>query len=211
MEKLSTDPKGNESLDGASKGEESFDGTSKGKTFDGTSKGKTYESWWSTGSNVLRHWDESEGQTSEPWWSKGSDDEGVSKGLQKCSNREEWRTTYVYPHRAQSFTDAWIPKEAEADAWTSRDEGKYVWASTTDGGAYVWIPKDKEPQNDIVMRKKKARRGRPQHRPSSWVRAGERARREQEVREQKASLVDPEDVADCSSLTTGDEGSLSRR
>ena len=75
----------------------------------------------------------------------------------------------------------------------------------------MWIPKDKEDKDDTVMRKKKARRGRPQHRPSSWVRAGERARREQEVREQKASPVDPEDVADSSSLTTGDEGSLSRR
>ena len=114
----------------------------------------------------------------------------------------------MYPHRAQSSTDAWIPKEAEADAWTSRDEGKYVWASTNDGGTYVWIPKDKD---EIVMRKKKARRGRPQHRPSSWARAGERARREQELREQKVFPVDPEDVADPSSPTTGDEGSLSRR
>ena len=117
----------------------------------------------------------------------------------------------MYPHRAQNCTDAWIPKEAEADAWTSRDEGKYVWASTNDGGAYVWIPKDKEDKDETVMRNTKTRRGRPQHRPSSWVRAGERARREQEVREQKASPVDPEDVADSSSLTTGDEGSLSRR
>ena len=117
------------------------------------------------------------------------------------------KTTYVYPHRVQSFTDAWIPKDEEADAWTSRDEGKYVWIPN-DGGTYVWIPTDKD---ETVTKNKKARRGRPQHRPFSWVRAGERARREQEVREQKASLVDPEDVADSSSPTTGDEGSLSRR
>ena len=115
------------------------------------------------------------------------------------------------PQGAQSFTDAWIPNEAEADAETLRDGGTYVWASTNDGGAYVWIPNDKEDKDEIVMRHKKERRGRPRHRPSSWLRAGERAMREYEVREQQASPVDPEDVADSSQLTTGDEGSLSRK
>ena len=112
------------------------------------------------------------------------------------------------PQKAQSSTDAWIPNEAEADAETSRDEGTYVWTSTNDGGAYVWIPKDK---NETAMRKNKARRGQPQYRLSSWARASERARREQEVREQKAFPVEPKDVAKSSSRTTGDEGSLSRR
>ena len=116
----------------------------------------------------------------------------------------------MYPHKAQSSTDAWIPKEAEADAWTSRDEGKYVWTSTNDGGAYVWIPKDnKENSDETESRKKKTRRGRPRYRPSSWLRAGERAWREYQVRDQNASLVEPVDVAN-SSQSTRDEGSMSR-
>ena len=61
------------------------------------------------------------------------------------------------------------------------------------------------------MKKKQARRGRPQFRPSSWVRACEKAGREQKVREQEASPVEPKDVAKSSSPTTGDEGSLSRK
>ena len=113
----------------------------------------------------------------------------------------------MYPHRTQSCTDAWIPKEVEADAWTSTDEGNYVWASTNDGGAYVWIPKDND---ETVMRNKKARRGRPRHRPSSWLRAEERARREEQVREQQTSLVEPVEVAN-SSQSTRDEGSMSRK
>ena len=98
--------KGSKSFDEASKGEESFDGTSVANTVDGTSEG----------SNVHRQWNESEGQTSEPWWSTGGDD----KGCQKWSYYEEGRVNYVDPQRAQSFIDAWIPKEADAE--NLRDE-----------------------------------------------------------------------------------------
>ena len=90
-----------------------------------------------------------------------------------------------------------------------RDEGKYVWVSTVDGGAYIWIPKDRENSVETDLRKKQARRGRPRYRPSSWLRAGERAWREYQVREQNASLVEPVDVAN-SSQSTRDEGSMSR-
>ena len=81
--------------------------------------------------------------------------------------------------------------------------------STDNGGAYMWIPTDRETSVETEVTNKKARRGRPRHRPSSWLRAEERARREEQVREQQASLVEPVEVAN-SSQSTRDEGSMSR-
>jgi hypothetical protein len=77
---------------------------------------------------------------------------------------------------------------------------------TDDGGAYIWIPKDRENSDETELRKKKARRGRPRYHPSLW----QRAWRRNQVREQNASLVEPVDVAN-SSQSTRDEGSMSRK
>ena len=121
------------------------------------------------------------------------------------SIREEGRTTYVYPHRVQSSTDAWIPKDEEIDVWNSKDEGTYVWIPK-ERGTYVWIPKD---AGETDMKKKKTRRGRPQFRLPPRERAHEQASREHEKRDQ-ASPVEPNDVVKPSSPAAGDEGSSSR-
>ena len=63
------------------------------------------------------------------------------------------------PQRAQSSTDVWVPKDADAE--NLRDEGKYIWVSTVDGGSYIWIPKDNKANSDETEMRKNKNTARP--------------------------------------------------
>ena len=194
-------------LDGTS-GELHLDGPSGETAFDRrASERGSFDTWWS---ESFRYWEESEVHASEPQWSERNYDER-STGWRTWSIREEGRTS-VYPQRAQSSTDVWIPRDDDEDVWSStkgwkaKDEGTYVWIPKQEG-TYVWIPTD---TGETVRTKKKARRGKPRSRPYAADRILAREKREREGRDLTASPAEPSGVAKPSSPAAGDEGSLSR-